>query len=119
MNILHVGKHRCVGNSFGMKTISVLGTLPPEQFQVGFVGRGLEAVILVHHVTNRSPCPWPHVAIPDPKEMPTGRWYWNLPLVSMILILFPLAVVFVLYHLKMRAVRRQQMIDSLLSAECV
>lgn len=52
------------------------------------------------------------------QEMPAGRWYWNLPLVSMLLILVPLAVVFVLYHLKMRAVRRQQMIDSLLS-ECV
>ncbi|CAL1162491.1 unnamed protein product [Cladocopium goreaui] len=71
------------------------------------------------------PSPWagdynhdaPTASVPS-KEMPTGRWYWNLPLVSMILILFPLAVVFVLYHLKMRAVRRQQMIDSLL-AECV
>ncbi|CAJ1430405.1 unnamed protein product [Effrenium voratum] len=51
------------------------------------------------------------------KEMPSGKWYWNLPLVSMVLILLPLAVVFALYHLKMRAIRRQQMIDSLL--ECV
>ncbi|CAK8990872.1 Uncharacterized protein SCF082_LOCUS2423, partial [Durusdinium trenchii] len=73
------------------------------------------------------PSPWdsgynqgtPVQVAPPAKEMPSGRWYWNLPLASMVLIFFPLTVVAILYHLKMRAVRRQQMIDSLLSAECV
>mmetsp|Transcript_11612 Transcript_11612/g.12626 ORF Transcript_11612/g.12626 Transcript_11612/m.12626 type:complete len:100 (-) Transcript_11612:183-482(-) len=63
-----------------------------------------------------TPSPWDghyNKEAPGPnvpaKEMPSGRWYWNLPLVSLILVLLPSGVIFVMYQLKMRSLRRQQL----------
>ena len=36
------------------------------------------------------------------QEMPTGRWYWSLPMASLVLILVPTGIVFTMYKLKMR-----------------
>ncbi|CAE7544308.1 unnamed protein product [Symbiodinium pilosum] len=70
------------------------------------------------------PSPWekgynkdaPVATIPS-GEMPSGRWYWNLPLVTCILLFLPTGLVAVLYQLKMRTVRRQRMLEGLVS-EC-
>ena len=62
----------------------------------------------------QTPSPWdgnynkeaPKPTIPA-EEMPSGRWYWNLPLVSLILLLVPSGIIFAMYQLKMRSLRSQ------------
>ncbi|CAE7039535.1 unnamed protein product [Symbiodinium natans] len=62
------------------------------------------------------PSPWEKgynkeapVATVPAAEMPSGQWYWNLPLVTCILLFLPTGIVAVLYQLKMRTIRRQHM----------
>ncbi|CAJ1380987.1 unnamed protein product [Effrenium voratum] len=72
-----------------------------------------------------TPSPWagqynqeaPVPVVPS-KEMPTGRWYWSLPMASLVLILVPTGIVFTMYKLKMRSMRRQQLAEGFVE-DCV
>ncbi|CAK9082801.1 unnamed protein product [Durusdinium trenchii] len=62
----------------------------------------------------QTPSPWQGqynkdapVPVMPSKEMPSGRWYWNLPLVSLILVLLPAGIIFTMYQLKMRSLRHE------------